>query len=209
MKLVVLGKESIDQLKIWATELFSNVSNNNVAQPVFNGHPLTPNHLGKLIEIRPVKELRRLEYTFALPPSLPHYRVKPSRYIAHLIGHEGRGSLLSLLKLKGWAISLSAYNSHFSPSFDLFKVSIDVTVAGMQNYTEISTLLFSFIKLLSDSEPIEWIYNDCKSLAEFSFRFQEKQHQPSGYCSKLASSMQIFPIEHAICGESLLYYFLI
>lgn len=33
---------------------------------------------------------------------------KQGQYISHLVGHEGPGSLLSYLKRKGWANSLSA-----------------------------------------------------------------------------------------------------
>ena len=36
------------------------------------------------------------------------YRAKPQGYLSHLLGHEGSGSVLSLLKKKGLANELSA-----------------------------------------------------------------------------------------------------
>ena len=36
------------------------------------------------------------------------YKTKPSEYIGHLIGHEGEGSVLSLLRHKRWATGISA-----------------------------------------------------------------------------------------------------
>ena len=45
MKLVVLGKESLDQLLQWVVEKFSAVKNKNVPIPTFEGHPLTENEL--------------------------------------------------------------------------------------------------------------------------------------------------------------------
>lgn len=45
MKLVVLGKESLDQLLQWVVEKFSAVKNKGIPIPTFEGHPLTENEL--------------------------------------------------------------------------------------------------------------------------------------------------------------------
>ena len=45
MKLVVLGKESLDQLSQWVIEKFSAVKNKGIPIPTFGGHPLTKNEL--------------------------------------------------------------------------------------------------------------------------------------------------------------------
>ena len=45
-----------------------------------------------------VKDAHTLCVTFQLPPLLKAYRKKADEYLSHLIGHEGSGSLLSLLK---------------------------------------------------------------------------------------------------------------
>jgi nardilysin len=61
-----------------------------------------------LYRLPAVKEGHALHLTFPLPALFEHYTRKPDEYISHLIGHEGRGSLLSALKEKGWATKLSA-----------------------------------------------------------------------------------------------------
>lgn len=43
-----------------------------------------------------------------LPPPFSLYKTKPSEYIGHLVGHEGEGSVLSLLRHKRWATGISA-----------------------------------------------------------------------------------------------------
>jgi len=40
-----------------------------------------------------------------------YYKNAPSKYIAHILGHEGKGSLLSYLIAEGLANSLSAGGS--------------------------------------------------------------------------------------------------
>jgi secreted Zn-dependent insulinase-like peptidase len=61
--------------------------------------------------IEPVKEIRRLQFTFPMPETQTHYDVKPVQVLSNLIGHEGEGSLLAFLKQQGWAEGLSAGRS--------------------------------------------------------------------------------------------------
>jgi len=75
----------------------------------------------------PVRDSRLIELTWQLPFS-PHtdYASKPSSYLSHLLGHEGAGSVLSLLKAKGWANGLSAGQ---------FSSASDFSIFGCQVYT--------------------------------------------------------------------------
>lgn len=45
MKLVVLGRESLDELETWAEELFKDVKNKDLPDPAFDGEPLGEDHL--------------------------------------------------------------------------------------------------------------------------------------------------------------------
>ena len=47
-----------------------------------------------------VRDTHEVVATFQLPCLTPHYKVKAEQYISHLVGHEGPGSLLSLLKVR-------------------------------------------------------------------------------------------------------------
>jgi len=59
----------------------------------------------------PVKDKRVLELTWFLTDQTPHYRNSPSKYASHILGHEGKGSLLSFLISQGLATALSAGGS--------------------------------------------------------------------------------------------------
>ena len=54
---------------------------------------------GRLYVMPAVKDAHTLCVTFQLPSLLKAYRKKADEYLSHLIGHEGRGSLFSLLKV--------------------------------------------------------------------------------------------------------------
>ena len=95
------------------------------------------------------------------------WATQPSQYLSHLIGHEGKGSILSLLKQKGnetagpapsparsparsptrsptrpparppepatgYANGLTAGGSHGHRTFDIFKVTVELTQDGLR-----------------------------------------------------------------------------
>lgn len=47
-----------------------------------------------------VKDQHEISVTFPMPSLLEHYAKKAEHYVAHLVGHEGAGSLLSALKVR-------------------------------------------------------------------------------------------------------------
>lgn len=79
--------------------------------------------------------------------------LQPERYVSHLIGHEGPGSLLSELKNRGWVNSLVAGESSGAKGFSFFGINVDLTEDGIQHTDDIVTLVFqvpfSFLFFLS------------------------------------------------------------
>lgn len=55
-----------------------------------------------LVKVVPIKEGHKLRILWPITPAIRHYKEAPSRYLAHLIGHEGEGSLFYILKTLGW-----------------------------------------------------------------------------------------------------------
>lgn len=76
---------------------------------------------------------------------------KPVSYHTHLIRHEGDGSIISILKQKGWATSLSAGVMDI-PGFLLFQVTVDLSKEGLENYKSIITIIFQYIQMLQQQE---------------------------------------------------------
>jgi len=100
MTLCLLGKESLDELQAYAVDLFSAVPNKSLSPADFGADPYLRDAT-YVYSVVPVQDLRQLSLSWVLPDSRAQYRANPSNYISHLIGHEGKGSLLSELKKKG------------------------------------------------------------------------------------------------------------
>ncbi|CAO3593944.1 unnamed protein product [Absidia cylindrospora] len=204
MKLCIFGRESLDTLTDWAVDKFKDVRNKNIDPPSFDGHPLTEKELKKQIFIKPVKDVRSLEMTFPFPDQRPLYEVQPGRYISHLIGHEGKGSILSLLKKHHWANYLQVGTIHGGIGFEFLRISVDLTEEGLANYEKVVLVIFKYIDLLKNQGVQESIFREVQSLASLAFRFKEK-YPPSQYTSRVTGLMQHnYPPQYILSGPSLI-----
>jgi insulysin len=109
MKLCVLGRESLDVLESWVSEFFSGIKDKNLKPNRWTDEqPFNPEHLGLQCFAKPVMDSRELNLLFPFLDEELLFESQPSRYISHLIGHEGPGSIMAYVKSKGWANGLSA-----------------------------------------------------------------------------------------------------
>lgn len=208
MKLVVLGKDSLDDLEEWVGELFAGVHNKDLPQPRWDGiQPLTENELMTQIFAKPVMDQRTMEILFPYQNEATMYETQPSRYIVHLIGHEGPGSILAYTKAKGWANGLSAGPITVCPGSAFFLISVSLTEEGLKNYQEIVKVIFQYISLIKEIPPQKRIVDELKGMAEVDFKFQEK-HSASRFVRSMSSVMQKpLPREWLLSGTALIRKF--
>ena len=208
MKLVVLGKESLDEQEQWVGELFADVKNKDLPQNRWDGvQPYTEEHLGTTIFAKPVMDTRSLEIHFPFEDEELMYETQPSRYISHLIGHEGPGSILAYIKGKGWANGLSAGAGPICPETAFFSITIRLTQEGLKRYQEVVQVVFQYISLLKETPPQKWIMDEIKGMSEVDFKFKEKS-PASSFASRMSSTMQKpLPREWLLSGLDLIRKF--
>lgn len=160
----------------------------------------TTDHLAKFICIRPVKELHKLNITFALPAINHLYRNKMVSFIAHLIGHEEPGSLYDNLKREGLINELSAGSGISGQNFKDFHISFELTNLGESQIDHIITQVFSYLKFMASEVPPEYLYEEQKRLSNISFEFKEPI-KPLKYANQLALNMQHYEEEDYLCGD--------
>ena len=197
MKLVVLGTESLDQLQAMVSSRFSGIKDQQVQiQP--HGSPLiASSKLPMEITVKPVKELRELSLMFEIPSVKEHWRTKPVQYLSSLIGHEETGSLLDVLKEKGWAEALGAGLSLEDRNAAVFTINISLTPQGLANRDTLVGLVFAWLDLIKQQGIEQWRQTELARVGEIDFRYLEQQ-DPMGYVSMLASRMQRYPIQEVL-----------
>ncbi|XP_053484659.1 nardilysin isoform X1 [Ictalurus furcatus] len=212
MTLAVQSRETLDTLEQWVREIFSNVPNNGLPRPDFS-HLLEPFNtpaFNKLYRVVPVRKEHSLTITWAFPPQEKHYRVKPLHYLAWLIGHEGAGSILSLLRKKCWALALYGGNSETgfdqNSTYSIFSINITLTDQGFQNFYQVADLVFQYVKMLQRLGPQLRIYEEIQKIEANEFRYLE-QTDPIEYVEDVCENMQLFAKEDFLTGDQLLFEF--
>jgi len=208
IKLVVLGKETLDELESWVGELFADVKNKDLPQKRWDGlRPLSKDELMTQIFAKPVMDQRTLEISFPYQDENELFEAQPSRYISHLIGHEGPGSILAYIKAKGWANALSAGPMPVCPGSSFLSISIKLTEEGLKVYQKVVEVVFQYISLIRNTPPQKWIVDEIKGMTEVDFKFQEKV-SASNFARSMASTMQKpLPREWLLSGETLIRKF--
>ncbi|PRQ44705.1 putative insulysin [Rosa chinensis] len=202
MHLVIYGKEKLDKIQGLVEDKFKEIRNIDRSCLRFTGEPCTSEHLEILVRTVPIKEGHKLRLAWPITPEIHHYNEGPCRYLGHLIGHEGEGSLYYILKTLGWATGLSAGESDSTLDFAFFKVDIDLTDAGHEHMQDIVGLLFKYISLLQQSGVCKWIFDELSAVCETKFHYQDKI-QPINYVVNISSNMQKYPPKDWLVRSSL------
>ncbi|XP_056633066.1 nardilysin [Diorhabda sublineata] len=212
MTLAIQARLPLDTLQKFVVESFSQVPNNKLSKDDFSAFSdvfNTPDFT-RLYYIKPIKQMIKLDLNWSLPSLQHKYKSKPLHYVSFLIGDEGRGSLLSYLKKRMWAISIQAGNeetgSDHNSMFALFNISVGLTEEGQKHVFEIIEAVFSYINLLKKVGPQRRIYDEIKLIIDTSFRFATES-SPVDNVESLCESMQIYPSADYITGSEIFYEF--
>uniref|UniRef100_A0A8C5GZX4 Nardilysin a (N-arginine dibasic convertase) n=1 Tax=Gouania willdenowi TaxID=441366 RepID=A0A8C5GZX4_GOUWI len=212
MTLAVQSKEMLDTLEEWVKEIFSKIPNN--LDFYYFYYFIKPSLICFIISVSfavvPVRKDHSLNITWALPPQEKYYRLKPLHYISWLIGHEGTGSILSVLRKKCWALALFGGNSETgfdqNSTYSIFSISITLTDEGFQNFYQVTHLVFQYLKLLQTLGPQKRIYEEIQRIEANEFHYQE-QIDPIEYVEDVCENMQLFPKEDFLTGDQLMFQF--
>jgi insulysin len=204
MKLAVYGNDSLDVMQKWVEEKFSAIPDKSLSSPRFPSDPYRPEQLAKLLQVVPVRDSKNLDIYFPTPAVEHLYLTKPTRCLSHLIGHESAGSILSALKVKGWANGLGCFLFQSYTDFSCFAVNVELTDEGVNHTDDVVACVFAYIGMLLKAGPAEWIVQETKEIAEMNFRFVDKIDAAS-YTTRLANSMQNTSPEHIVSGSELIF----
>lgn len=109
-----------------------------------------------------------------MPSLLDLYKSKPHQYISWIIGHEGKGSLISYLRKKMWGIDMVSGNSEsgfeHSSMYVLMKITVLLTDEGQKHLEKVLDAVFSFLNLLRMEGPQKRIYDEIYKIEENNFR---------------------------------------
>jgi len=210
MCLAIQGQQTLDTLQAWVEETFSEVQNNQLEREKFDSMtgPFQTENFSKIYRIIPVQNVYQIDLNWAYPALLSAYKVKPLHYLSWIIGHEGRGSLISYFRRKVWALALTAGNAgdgfEYNSTYSIFSITITLTKEGYNNLDKVLEAVFGYIKMLKENEPSERIYGEIKRIEDLNFAFREET-QPGENVETLCENMHFYPPERYLDGDDLMF----
>lgn len=180
------------------------------------GCPLAEHALQKIFRIVPVKDKHALSITWPFPGQMDQWRTKPGDFLAHLLGHEASGSLLSYFRSQSWATSCMAgvgeEGSERASSHALFNMSFALSKEGLEHWRDMVAAVYEYIGMLrfkSEHGWPEWIFDELRSIHEVSYRYGDEA-SPEDIVEAMTESMAPhyrLPPERLLDGPHLLFGF--
>ncbi|MBB3332015.1 secreted Zn-dependent insulinase-like peptidase [Halomonas campaniensis] len=194
MHLALIAPQPLDELEPLVAERFAAIPDRGLSAPEITAPLALSGTLPQRVAMQSVRDSRQLRFLFPIPDPIAEYRHKPADLIAHLLGHEGDGSLLAVLRAAGWADGLSAGVSRGDGHHALFSIGISLTPAGAEQRDAIEATLFDAIEQIREGGLEAWRHDEKARLAEQEFRFQQHGSPLQG-AMRLAMNLSRFPVE--------------
>jgi secreted Zn-dependent insulinase-like peptidase len=192
MKLTILGKEPLPALIKLAKERFSAVEDKALIESSVDVPYFLADSLPMKLEVQSIMDKRQMSLAFPMHSTIQYYQSQPSGYLANLLGHEGKGSLLSALKDAGLVDSLSAGSQFDTRNEAIFMISVSLTQKGLENQDQVIRLVFAYIDQLKANGIQKMYFDEQATMAKIAFQFQEKA-SPINYVRALSSALHETP----------------
>ena len=200
MKLVLVSNQSLKDMTTLATSYFSTIE----CRQLDNNYPQVPlqqlDQVNIAINLVPNRDIKKLSLSFPMSQDDINYHAKPLSYIGYLIGNEGNGSLLSVLKELGLANGLSAGKGLNGYNYCEFSISVSLTDLGLAHKDKIIALIFSQIALIRQHGIDAWRYSEKHSIIKAAFDFQESTSAIE-IASHLVINMFHYRVQDIVYGD--------
>lgn len=173
MTLALISNRSLDELEAMVRKDFSGIKPGK-AKPWTAPADLLEDADGlRLVKVVPIKDLRQLQIYFDVPSQHEHALSKLGTLVGMTMGDEGPGSLLSYLKGKGLATSLSA-GVGGTRYYSSCSVTVGLTPEGLEQWEEVLRLCFVYTRMLQTSGFPQHVWDEARTLAELNERYGAK-----------------------------------
>lgn len=196
MTLAVVGKASLDQLESWVRTYYAPIENRQLEVPRFDPNFSPAKPALRIIRMEPVKDLRSLTLEFALPATSKYWASKPGQLLSAILGDEGPGSLLSVLKSEDLATGLSAGSHDESLDYGTFDIGISLTPAGLTQYQRVLDIVFGAIDQIKTADYPTYLFQERRAMASLDETYANKG-EGAERAVNLANQLRDFPMEIA------------
>ena len=198
MRLTLVGKQSIPELKLLAEKYFASIPNKNIAQPEITVPGLTDAQTSKSIHYKPSKDFKALYVDFPMKSNKAQWRLKPNEYVRNLLTTEEAGTLCEQLRKKGFAVNTTAYFASDSYGPDGYmRVQVELTELGLKHQDEVVAAVFAYTEVVKREGLNENYFRELQAM-------RAKDFVNAGKPNPLQQAVQLTTMQFDIPVENLL-----
>lgn len=203
MRLTLVGKQSIPELKSLAEKYFSDIPNKNLTAPEVTEPGLTTAQTAKEVRYKPIKDLKSLYIDFPIKDNKTLWRVKPNEYVNNLLSSEELGTLCEQLRNKGYAVNTTAMfeTDAYGPD-GYIRVQSELTDEGLKHQDEIIASVFAYVEVLKKQGLNQNYFKELQAMRAKDFANSAKM-QPLQQAVMLALAQFDYPLENLLDNESI------
>ena len=192
MKLTLYSPASIERMKEWAGSLFAVLPAKEHTSPLKQAPFFTNGSLPALLQFRPVKERRFLDYYFPISAQRPYYRSQPDYYVSRLFDARNPNSLYDMLDKRGWIKDLDGSTDISLPEGSLFNIRTELTEAGEKHIPEITAMVLATARNLRSNGIAKWRFDELQKAEQLDFQYKTPE-EALPYVRSLSRRLQLFP----------------
>jgi secreted Zn-dependent insulinase-like peptidase len=144
-------------------------------------------------------DVNSMQITWPLPPVQLQYRSGAAGLVTSLLGTEAAGSLLAILKAKGWGLGLSAGLDVQVSDFATMAVTITLSEEGLAHTDAVVELVYKYVRLVKEQGMTKRRWEQAVKLSEVRFS-QWKKPEAASYAKNLATKMHTVPLGPDLLG---------
>lgn len=196
MALALTGSAGLDELERLARRFFSDIENRNVPPITYPTQILDPKPVVRLLRIEPIADRRELVMDFPLPPTRQYFESKPTRLVGFILGYEGEGSLLSILKEAGLATGLGCGAWELTNDYGILSITTMLTPKGFDQWEEVMKTIFAYVENMRRSPYPEFVFHERATMARLDELYQDRG-EGNDLAVGLANNALLYPLELA------------
>lgn len=207
MRLTLVGKQSIPELKALAEKYFSAVPNKNIVPPKVTVPGITAAQTAKVINYQSVKDLKTIRVDFPIKGHKELWRLKAEELVTIMLGSEEEGTLCEKLRKDGLASNVMAGISSDEFGEDGYvHVDIDLTDLGLKNPDRVIASVFAYVQLLRTQGVNELYFRELQAMKAKDFLNQGKAN-PFQQAIGLSMSQFDLPVENLLDADYIYDHF--
>ncbi len=201
MQLAIISKQPLATLEKEVRSKFTAIADGKVATASWKGKPVftkDPIH----VTINPIGDRRTLLLLFPIESKREEYKNKLLSVVSYVLGTESKGSVIDLLRSKGWISQMGLDQMTTVGDQSAITVGIDLTRTGLKHQQEIIDLFFAYVEKMKKQADWKEYYHEQEVLALNNREFGEKPVGTS-YAISLSMSMRYVNPEDLIIFPSM------